>query len=286
MKRIAYCMFVLICLFSLAACAANQVDYESNLYISSDRVREDIVNYLSEYKEQGIDLSIKAVKKTDGYLVNVGGTNIKIQMQDEEYPEMDLDNISEIDEKYRTIIDNARDRIVEYIISSKVLRDKEYLIQKITEVQVYATEDIGCGVYKNGNIYIDKELLETLPVKICEYTFVHEYIHALAAITNGGVENEAYAKNKFNEAMTDILASHILPNNSEEFLSAYEEYYYYILGYISCFHADAIDAYFYGYEKIWEITGKDNFDFFVECFARTPYDDEAAGFCLRYINSW
>lgn len=286
MKRIACLMLAVICMFSLIACGAKETNYEQSLFEASDEIREYIEKDVANAKQQGVDFNIAVNRISKNvYEVTFNGDKQKNEFYEESQEEFNLEQVCELDSKYQSIATKARDSVIKYINTSNILKDKEKLIESINQIQVKVAIMDSVGLHREGTVYISKDFLANFPASASEYALAHEYIHALAAITNNGVDNEVYGKNQLNEAITDIITVQLYPEGSG-FESAYSDYYYYVLGYISCFKEKAVEAYFYGYDDIWESTGRDDFDFFVEMFAKAPYDVYAHMYTTALINKW
>ena len=259
MKRIACLVLSVIFMFCLIACGAKEINYEQTLFMQSDEIREYIKKDVESAKQQGVDFNITVKKISKNvYEVEFDGNKQTNQFYDQSQEEINLDQVYELGAEYQSIATRARDSVIKYINSSNILKDKEMLIEGINQISVKVADMDTVGLCREGIVYINKDVLENFPASTSEYALAHEYIHALAAITNGGIHNEVYGKNKLNEAITDIITVQLYPDGSG-FESAYADYYYYVLGYISCFEEKALEAYFYGYEDIWQITGRDEF---------------------------
>lgn len=279
-------MLAVICMFSLIACGAKETNYEQSLFELSDEIREYIEKDVENANQQGVDFNItveKISKKV--YEVEFNGDKQRNEFYDEAQEEFNLEQVSELGDEYQSIATKARDSVVKYINTSNILKDKEKLIESINQIQVKVAVMDSVGLHREGTVYISKDFLANFPASASEYALAHEYIHALASITNGGIEEEVYGKNKLNEALTDIITVQLYPEGSG-FESGYADYYYYVLGYISCYKEKAVEAYFYGYDDVWESTGRDYFDFFVEMFAKAPYDVYAHMYTTALINKW
>jgi len=286
MKRLICIVLIVICMFSLFSCGDKEVNYERELFKQSDEIKADIKKDVKKFKRQGVVLNIEVEKiSKDLYEVDLAGDKQRHKFYSEEDDELQLNRVCELVDQYQSIATRAKDSVINYINSSNVLQDKEMLIEEINKINVKVAEMDTVGLYREGTIYISKDVLKYYPEVATEYALAHEYVHALAAITNDGIDNEVYGKNKFNEAITDIITVQLYPNGSG-FESAYADYYYYVLGYIACFKEEALEAYFYGYEDIWESVGRDEFDFFVEMFANAPNNAYAHMCYDALINKW
>lgn len=288
MKRIVCLVLVVVSIFSLFACGEKEVSYEQSLYDQSEEIKSSIANDVKEIRRQGVDLSITVQKIEDNvYDVILDGETQRNKFEGNNDERVELKEVEDIYPVYLDIVDNARNKVINYINSSAILKDKEKLVEGINKISVKVAVMDSIGLTREEAIYIDKYALESYSDSLIEYALAHEYIHALAAITNGGIDKEVYGRNKLNEAITDIITAKLYPEISET-NSAYSDYYYYVLGYIACFKEKSLEAYFYGYDDIWERVGKDEFDFFVEMFANAPNNMYAFlcynAFIIKWLN--
>ena len=285
MKRITCLILVVICIFSLVGCETNEINYEQNLFEQSDEFREKIKVDVESAKQKGMDVNIFVEKISDDtYEVDFDGYKEKNILSANIGEAVNVRKVFDIG-KHQNIATNAKNNVIKYINASKILKEKEMLIEEINKINVNVADMDAVGLYREGTVYISQELLNNFSKTTCEFALTHEYFHALASITNGGIRNEIYGKNKINEAITDILTAEMYPYLTD-IESGYTEYYYYVLGYISCFKEKALEAHFYGYEDIWEKTGRDEFDFFVEMFAEAPRNVQAHTYYTALVNKW
>lgn len=198
------------------------------------------------------------------FSVDVNGTEMIIRI-----PESQNKDYDEPEENTKAInndlIRQSRKKSISYIEKSEILKDKEDIINYIESIEIKkaSLDDVYTGAYfsyKDNTLYINKENEQY----ICEWMIIHEYIHAISYFThNCDINNERYAFNEFNEVMTDLIASTMEPELSDGIISGYSDYYSIVYPYISLFGEDAIEAYFYGYEKIFEKISEEEFEFLV-----------------------
>ena len=181
------------------------------------------------------------------------------------------------------IFQKSKEMVKAYITSSQILKDKERLIQKITELPLYIIESMNVdssqfgiqAFYEEGCVNV----LRDSQNDVCEWMFVHEMIHYLSELTNDG--KKVYEKNDFDEAMTDVITASMSPKLPEDSLSGYNYLYNDIYRYIAIWKEEAIRAYFYGYNEIWKKTSKDEFDVFVIMFHNMNCN-ELARYCVDF----
>lgn len=197
------------------------------------------------------------------FSVDVNGTEMIIRIPESQNKEYEPENKKSIN---NDLIRQSKEKINSYIEKSKILKDKKDIMKYIESIEVKNatfSDDVTTGAYfsyKDNTLYINKENEQY----ICEWMIIHEYIHAISYFThNCDINNERYAFNLFNEVMTDLIASTLEPGLSDGIISGYSDYYSIVYPYISLFGEEVINAYFYGYENIFEKTSEEEFDFFV-----------------------
>ena len=267
MKRIKRLLGILALVLSLTGC--------STISSYDDTILKNASTVTSELGYKTIDNPFKdssryfEVEKTSDneFRVDVNGTEMIIQIslnsQSEEYVPTDITKVSA---KYSDILSNSKNLIYQYIDSSTILKDKDRIKKYIDSIKVkeaYFTDDDNVGAYfshTDSTLYINRNNA----ANVCEWMIVHEFVHAISYYThNCSIENEEYAFNLFNEIMTDIITSSLNPNISDEIISVYSIYYSLVYPYIYLVKEDALEAYFYGYDSIYEKIDYNEFRFFV-----------------------
>lgn len=278
MKKFLKIIVAVIMLATTVGCSKENINYEERLIKDSKDVIE----------EWGIvpDRTYSVTLDGDIYTVNINGNIQKVKVESFNDVSKAIYATEEVsDKKIISICNSAKEKIKKYIDTSTIIKDKDYVKQQIEGIRIMIADidlDYAVAAYYEGTINIGKDYTEY----VCEWMILHEYVHALAEITNEGIENEPYASTEFNEAMTDIITAYMEPAIKEEIESSYIFYYYDIMSYIGCFEEDAIYAYFYGYDELYEIVEKDEFDFFVLTFDNM-FTSEFAEVCVNnFINKW
>lgn len=215
--------------------------------------------------------------KPNEFKVNVNGTKMTVQVISNEEPkELETRNVKKVSLKEEKICANSRVLIERYVDNSKILKEKEEIKEFIKEIEVKEAtiDDDSTGAYfsdKDEKIYINR----TNAAYVCEWMIVHEYIHAISYYTHGcNIKNEQYAFDLFNEILTDIITSGLNPKNLAN--SGYANYYYLVYPYINLFEEKAIDAYFYGYQDIYDSISSDEFEFFVSVIENYDVENSEA----------
>ena len=231
------------------ATAESGFDFDSNPFVDGSRYFTVTRNSKNEF---GVD---------------VNGTEMIIQFpsnaSSSEYLPSDVIELSSESAK---IVTKSKELVYQYIDASTILKDKEAIknyINSLNAKEAIFADDDSVGAYfsyTDDCIYINKDNSEF----ICEWMIVHELIHAVSYYThNCSIENEEYAFNLFNEILTDIITSSINPKTHSKIQSGYSLYYDLLYPYINLVGQSAIEAYFYGYEIIYNQIKTEEFEFFV-----------------------
>lgn len=185
----------------------------------------------------------------------------------------------------------SREKVVKYINGSKIIQDKDNVIQKIQAMPVYQVNiidptDPAIAYYESGAINVVFEHQSYT----CEWMFVHELIHALCDITNsvdGNYTDYRFKRTEFTEAITDVITASLKPQISNG-KSAYDVYYPAAYKYIDVVgEAEAINAYFYGYENLVKDIGSwAEFEFFVVSFGNAEFNEFAKTCMYTSLRKW
>lgn len=255
MKKVLTFVIVLIVLLALSGC--KESSYESNLLDMGTEYLADFRNELSYAGERTYGVTYNQ----GTYTIDLNGEEYKVQNSGLGVENVILTNEEDCtSRKILDLVDQSKSLVEDYIKGSSVLRDKEELISGIQDIKTKMADIKGApAMYQDGNIYISRDSEDV----VCEWMIVHELVHGLAVITNGGVENEPYPYSLFNEVITDVITKAMKPEIMSGILSGYIDYHEIALTYIGVFQEEAIKAYFYGYDSIWKEKGKDEVDLFV-----------------------
>ncbi len=206
------------------------------------------------------------IKTEDEYRIDVNGVERRIQIPSHTYSTYEPKEISDVTEKHQEVISRSKELVYQYIDSSRVLKDKDELkayIDKLAIKEAFYTYDKNVGAYfshEENTLYINKYATDS----VCEWMIVHEFTHAISYYTHDfDIEKETYAFDLFNEVITDMVTATMKPKIVNNALSGYSLYYDLLCPYLNLFGIEAIEAYYYGYNNIYEKVGKDEFDFFV-----------------------
>ena len=201
------------------------------------------------------------------FKVDVNGTIMNINAEDSADEKVVPTETFELSDTEYKIIESSQKLVFKYINSSKILRNQKGIKnfiktlpvkEAILENAVESNAAMFYDIKDNEAIFINKKDSNFL----CEWMIVHEYIHAIAYYTHGNSLGP-YGFNQFNEILTDLITSSLHPQIADGVLSAYADYFYLIYPYINLFNVQAIDAFFYGYQNIYNLIPKEEFDFFV-----------------------
>lgn len=201
------------------------------------------------------------------FSVDVNGTEMIIQTPSSSQPSgYQPLNKSDLTDQYKEIIISSKELVYEYIDESTILKDKDNLKEYISSLSVQEatfTDDKNIGAFfspEDNTLYFNIDNTN----HICEWIIVHELIHALAYYTHDcNMDNEEYPYNRFNEVLTEIITSSLNPEFNNSIQSGYLKYFSLIYPYINLLGEDALEAYYYGYDNIYEKISKDELDFFV-----------------------
>lgn len=272
--------------FALAGCGKEKTSPDQKLLDRAEIVGE----YLDmSYEDTGYSVS----KVHNGYKVNVDGEDIIIEKS--HYDSEEKTNFGEIGElqrvKTKKAYDYALGKVKNYVLQSKVLDEKERIIEELDNLQIKSASGLdSVGLCEDGVVYINEEMVKKLSPKISRWCFVHELIHAVSDITHNG--KKPFYASTLDESMTDIITASIMRKTimSEEiadgYASDYFRFYEYTLGYISCFKDEALYAYYYGYHVIFDMVGKDEFNLFVDSFDQLDESDWAHVYVTQSLNKW
>lgn len=270
-KRFLSLLFaLLIFALSAAACSGNSTSkYDAKILKAASEV-SSALDYNNDAENPFIQGSryFNVVKKSDGeFFVDVNGTEATVIMTDdnEEAPYVPT-HVKGLSKNLEKLYSQSKDLVYKYIDSSNILTNKEALKQYISDLsakQAIFTDESTVAAYFSSTdnmIYVSKSNLRF----VSEWAFVHELVHAISYYTHGcDISNQPYAYNLFNEIMTDIITMSMSPSNTSTSISRYTTSYLLLYPYINLIGTDAISAYFYGYDKIYENLNKDEFEFFV-----------------------
>lgn len=184
---------------------------------------------------------------------------------EEAYTPVDVIDVSD---EFAPLIKSSKQKICDYINKSNVLKDKEYLKDRIQGTEFKGATygaDQTVGAYfspEDGNIYINKN---TQKEAICEWMFVHELVHALDYYTHGcDVKSEKYTYTKLDETITDLITESLDPKKPENgYMSGYRPYYEIVSPYINLMGEKALNAYFYSYDEVEAELGAEEFRLYV-----------------------
>ena len=265
---------IVILLVSITGCSAEQPMYEEKLL--------NIGKEALESWEVVPGRHYNVVKKNGRYNVNINGDVYTIEQISAQEDKPLIREVEAPNPQVQKVYDTSLAMVKSYVNESTILKEKETINEKLSNLELKIAE-MGeiVALYKDGAVYVGKNHLDV----VCEWMICHELVHAIAEITNGGVENEPYAYNILNEVLTDIITSTLDPQMTQGYSSGYAKYYDFILLYIGCFEEKAFEAYYYGYHELWETVGKDEFDIWV--FSLEQLNNELGLVCANnFLNKW
>jgi len=185
--------------------------------------------------------------------------------------------------KYQRALDESKALLYDYIRKSSVLRDKEQLIAELENipVKVGQLDTAGISIYAEEArvICINKNDVRTVVI-------VHELVHMLQGILWNGLDSQ---NPMFVEIMTDIITNAVYPSNNVFHMSAYREHNDNVLAYIGIFKEKAIEAFFYGYDVLYDEITQDEWYLFmyaIEAAVRSPYSTHYSNCYHHLISKW
>lgn len=264
-------LFIIVMSFLvlLTGCSnAVETDYDSILLKNAKEVNAEFgFSDDSNPFDNGTRHFTVSKKSKNEFTIDVNGTEMIVQIPAmTSNKEFEPINVTDISSKNAKILKNSQKLVNQYIDASSILKNKEEIktyIDNLATKEGIFTDDTGVGAYfsyVDNCIYINRDNSKF----ICEWMIVHELIHAISYYTHScSIEKEEYAFNLFNEVLTDIITSTLNPKINETIKSGYAWYYDLLYPYISLFDEDAIYAYFYGYDSIYNQISKEEFELYV-----------------------
>lgn len=278
MKKIINFVLALVMMFSMCSCTSSTKNYDNDII-------EISTTLLEEWEpEEGRSFSV-TVDSQNIYHIDINGDELQVQLVKEPIKRHEKCNFEEYNSK---LVETSREKVVDYINSSTILKNKELLIEYINNVP-FKTADYIDSSNTGAEYDLDEDTIFINRYSqdyLCEWMIVHELIHALCQKTNGGLENLLYPYTLFNEVLTDIITASINPDLSDEIMSAYSEYYDWIYLYLGCVGISGIEAYFYGYDEILAKIPQNELDIFVESLEQINCVENAIVIVCNCINEW
>lgn len=286
MKKIFSILLVICMAISICSCSSND-----NVDNSYNNIDEEIIakskTMLEEWGlEKGRTFSV-VIDDQDIYHIDINGYELLVELREPSCTEEIIPtNVGECNSEVLGIVKASKEKIINYINTSNILKDKEELKKYINNIPVKMADlsDDTAAMHEavSDTIFINNLHFEA----ICEWMIVHELVHALCQKTNGGIENERYPFNLFNEVLTDIITAGMEPAIIASIESSYSLYYDWVYLYLGCVGIKGIEAYFYGYDKILSIIPEAELDIFVQAFEQIGYSEDAIIVICNCINHW
>ena len=219
-------------------------------------------------------------RTAEGYKITIDDYTAPLALSERETLKYEVENATDATEKELKIASKALDLVIEYINGSTIIKNKEKDIEILKKVEVKVADIPEYATYYKCRIYIGEATRED----ICEKVLVNAYIKALRDITNSVYRFSSSEYEILNEAMSWTITEYIGGKLDRDVVLPYSSYLQHTLYFIGCFREMALEAYFYGYDVIYEQIDKQDFRCYLEMFKEAndnkPYDIAAAG-CLR-----
>lgn len=278
MKKLFSILLIIGVLISVCSCTFNKNVDESLIETSN--------GILGTWTfEEGRTFSV-VVDDNNIYHVDINGTEKLVEIEEKDIVENTKSNISECDLEVMEIVKASKNKVVDYINNSKILKDKEALVEHINNVVVkmadFSIDEAAEYDSELNSIFINNKNR----ADVCEWMIIHELVHALYTKTNEGVENSKYQNTLFNEVLTDLITAEMEPEIIFEMESKYFSYYLWMYNYLGCVDFDGIEAYFYGYDKVLERIPEAELDVFVESLENENESEDAVVILTNCINDW
>ena len=272
-------LLVVVTLFTLSGCSSDKRNFKANYDGELIEFSELMLQAWGIVTDRTYEVEYK-----DGvYEANINGNIQKIQVVENEPESISYTWVEDVnDADVLKVFKSAKELVIDYIQKSTVLVQKDTLIKEIVEIPIKYTDADLVAEYRNYVVYVNPGYRND----VSEWMIVHELVHFLCEITNGGIYREEYPYELFNEVMTDVIAASMGPEIQDDLMSGYTMYFDFIYAYIGCFKEEAIKAYFYGYDRIFDYVGKDEFDLFVKSFDQVETNEIALVIINNSINKW
>ena len=277
MKKTLSAILLICTLFSLFSC--KYMNHPDNTLIKTSN--GILGTWDSEYGR-----SFSVYLDDDGvYHADINGVEKQFSKPEEVPEENEISNITDCTSEEEIIINSSKNKVIEYIKYSLILKDKDTLMSYIKGIDVkiadFSTDSQAEYDYESDSIYINTQNRDF----IHEYIIIFNLLSALQCKTNGGKENVKYYGTLFNNSITDILTLELEPEVIFEYESCYFENSLWIYHYLGCVDTRGIKAYFYGYDTVYEIIPEEELDLFALAI---KYDDEDTAMIIlsNCINDW
>lgn len=303
MKKL-FTFFTAVCMLIVApltGCKANHtetgsIQYDENIIQEAIHRNVELIPIYTDPALLPINYEVTHAEKQK-YNITIGDETLEIELP-EDTTDSDAINWKQNPEEVTKgnvweTLKSAKRKVVAYVNSSQIIRDKEKCIEKINQTPLYYIDsinfedlgqqsDIPDAFYKDGSIWVLRDSTSS----ICEWMFTHELIHCLREITNNAGPKLVYHGMIFDEVLTDIICSSLNPEIDDGSESGYARYYDVGYKYLAIWKETAITAYFYGYQDIWNKTGKDEFDVFVYAYHNIDCNELAHDCTIFTLSKW
>ena len=278
MKKLFSSLLVIGILISMCSCTSNKTVDDKIIEISNGVL--DVWG-LEEGRTFSVVLDDQGI-----YHVDINGTEVLVEIEKDYIVENAKSNITECDSEVMEIAKASKDKVINYIKDSNILKDKDELVEYINNIPVQMADFAICEVIEYDSEYDSIFINNQSRAEVCEWLLIHEIMYALSQKTNGGVENERYSYSLFNEVLTDVITAEMEPEITFEIESEYSDYFTWMYLYLGCVGIDGIEAYFYGYDDILQRIPETELDIFVELFEHVNNNEDAIVILTNCINDW
>lgn len=277
MKKLKRLVYIFLAILLLVGCSTTTNSYDAQILNTA----KEVINQWGYIPNRTYSVDF------DGsiYTVDINGSEQQILIPENSAESKKVDGSTlakeEPDAKLARIVEDSKKLVSSYIEASDILKNKPDIVNYVSNIPTYVVEMEYVAMYDAGALYINTNHTH----EASEWMIVHELVHAICEFTNGGIENERYPYNLFNEVMTDIITASMNPSSADGTMSGYAIYHEIGYAFIGCFGEKALSSYFYGYDSLVEELGYE-LDFFVFSMENMEKNEIALICVNNSINHW
>lgn len=238
--------------------------------------------------EEDANFSLTLAESYHGYYVNeCSNTFVFVPVTNSEESVSFSESNRGLSWSQKTAIRSAYRLISSYVDQSSVLKDKFDLLSYLETIQFQTATFSTSDVY---NVYFDEEQKiifldeNRCPSMILKWKIVREYVRALSLYTHV----DSYRYRLFDAMMTDAIAAAILePDVSAyRYVSYTPRHYEDVYPIIGIFQEKSIEAYFYGYDLLFDQISEIEFHGFIDCIEMLDDPNGALRIYAQLLLKW
>ena len=274
----------------------NAIIHDDRILLRAEKSIDQFAYYKAVYyKDAQFDVKMREDRRTfditennETYVVQNRISMMKNSDYSSALPEEQKEQMREWEDiakfpKYQRVLDEAKKLLYDYIWKSDILRDKEYLVSELERISVKVGEIDRAGMFFCVG---ERKILCINTGDVNKVVIIHELIHALQDSIRNGLDSQ---NPMFVEIMTDIIANAVYPSNNIFRMSMYRDYDENVLNFIGIFREKAIEAFFYGYDVLYDEITEDEWYLFmytIEAAVRSPRSPHYANCYDHLISKW